>query len=134
MRLICALRQSGIHRVGIELHVLNPPFTVSGWGKPHPCESVQLSAARFRPSRFNGKDSFCRSEPAIRVGFFIIFWRSHYTASLVLRPTYSYYVRPAHYVCHSERSEESNSLIVGRNAPHLRTPPKRLMPIFYLSE
>jgi len=77
MRLICALRQSGIYRVGIELHVLNPPFTVSGWSKPHPYESVQLSAARFRPSRFNGRDSFCRSEPAIRVGFFIIFWRSH---------------------------------------------------------
>jgi|MTBAKSStandDraft_2_1061841.scaffolds.fasta_scaffold70292_2 hypothetical protein len=50
MRLICALRQSGIYRVGIELHVLNPPFTVSGWSKPHPYESVQLSAARFRPT------------------------------------------------------------------------------------
>ena len=39
----------------------NPPFTVSGWSKPHPYEIDQLSAANFRPSR---KDSFCRSEPA----------------------------------------------------------------------
>ncbi len=66
MAFISPLRQSGIHlqkkSYGRALVLpRNPPFTVSGWSKPHPYESVQLSAANFRPSR---KDSFCRSEPA----------------------------------------------------------------------
>jgi|GEM_PF-7046003 len=84
----------------------NPPFTVSGWSKPHSYEINQLSAANFRPSRFNGKFLFVGVSPHHTQE------KRKYPGGLI--PTYV-------LLKYGQRT----FFFVGRNAPFLRTPPIR---------